>query len=332
MRRDGMTLSIEAGLQEALRELELLRKELVRRDPGGLDAERLVGGLADLTGVIADSVIAEQGAQIRYADDRVAELVEGLMAIARQGFPVAVAVSDRNDHFDALAVGLNMMAEEIEAALSDRALLESARIWFQEFFGSLQHAILVLAIEDGSVFRVLLVNEAAASDMGLQPDDMIGKDLGQFLSPGEAKITQESLEEALEKQKTVLYRREVEVQGRRETSIVSVTPVFNQQDDPSHLVAVVTETGPDQPERWPEALEELLGRVPANVKESGLFGTAREREVLKLIGEGVMSDKELAGRLSIAPTTARTHVRNILRKSGLHDRRDLLALALTIDT
>lgn len=47
--------------------------------------------------------------------------------------------------------------------------------------------------------------------------------------------------------------------------------------------------------------------------------TDRELEVLGLLGEG-MSNKEIAGVLSIADCTARTHVSNVLGKLGLASR------------
>ena len=54
--------------------------------------------------------------------------------------------------------------------------------------------------------------------------------------------------------------------------------------------------------------------------------TDREREILRLIARG-LSNAEVAGRLVISPLTAKTHVSNILRKLGCHDRAALVALA-----
>jgi DNA-binding NarL/FixJ family response regulator len=54
--------------------------------------------------------------------------------------------------------------------------------------------------------------------------------------------------------------------------------------------------------------------------------TDRERDILVLIARGLSND-EIAGRLVISPLTAKSHVRNILRKLDSHDRAGLVAIA-----
>lgn len=65
--------------------------------------------------------------------------------------------------------------------------------------------------------------------------------------------------------------------------------------------------------------------VPEDVALGEL--TEREREVLDAIGSGLLTDAELGEALFIAPSTARTHVKNILRKTGLGNRRELMLVA-----
>jgi DNA-binding NarL/FixJ family response regulator len=54
--------------------------------------------------------------------------------------------------------------------------------------------------------------------------------------------------------------------------------------------------------------------------------TDREGDILVLVARG-LSNAEIAGRLVISPLTAKSHVRNILRKLDCHDRAGLVALA-----
>lgn len=71
----------------------------------------------------------------------------------------------------------------------------------------------------------------------------------------------------------------------------------------------------------------LAGRLP-DVDLEACELTAREMEVVEVIAQGRLSDREISEALYIAPTTAATHVKHILRKTGLSSRRDLLLLSL----
>jgi len=67
--------------------------------------------------------------------------------------------------------------------------------------------------------------------------------------------------------------------------------------------------------RDPQDLPSALGEL-----------TGREHDILRLIARGLSND-DIAARLVISPLTAKTHVRNILRKLDCHDRAALVALA-----
>lgn len=56
--------------------------------------------------------------------------------------------------------------------------------------------------------------------------------------------------------------------------------------------------------------------------------TAREREVLELMVEGVTSNRKLAKRLNVSENTIKFHVRNILDKLRLHNRAQVVGYAL----
>lgn len=77
--------------------------------------------------------------------------------------------------------------------------------------------------------------------------------------------------------------------------------------------------------------EQIIGvlsdRFPDATPVSELGLTARELEVLEIIVTGTLSDKEIADALYISPSTAGTHVKNIMRKADVNSRRDLVLLA-----
>jgi DNA-binding CsgD family transcriptional regulator len=82
-------------------------------------------------------------------------------------------------------------------------------------------------------------------------------------------------------------------------------------------------------QRSQRALAVMLGAFePGSLDPEDLDLSTREREVLAVIAAGKVSDQEIADTLFISAATAATHVRNILKKAGLHDRRQLVLIGL----
>jgi two-component system, NarL family, response regulator LiaR len=59
----------------------------------------------------------------------------------------------------------------------------------------------------------------------------------------------------------------------------------------------------------------------------GLDLTEREREVLKLMVEG-LNNPQIAGKLSVSPSTIKSHVSSILAKLGVASRTEAVTIAL----
>jgi len=74
-------------------------------------------------------------------------------------------------------------------------------------------------------------------------------------------------------------------------------------------------------------ISEFVAR-PAEVVSAATLDalTAREREVVALVGNGLNND-EIAERLVVSPTTAKTHVSRAMTKTGVRDRAQLVVLA-----
>jgi DNA-binding NarL/FixJ family response regulator len=84
---------------------------------------------------------------------------------------------------------------------------------------------------------------------------------------------------------------------------------------------------PRHTRRLIEAFVSQSGRVAGAVDDGRLAElTAREREVLTLVGQG-LSNREIAERLVLSPLTAKTHVARLFMKLGARDRAQLVVLA-----
>jgi len=80
----------------------------------------------------------------------------------------------------------------------------------------------------------------------------------------------------------------------------------------------------------PEVQRRLLALAsrPMPQPDSTTFGlTAREREILGLIGDG-MRNPEIASHLVISEATVKTHINNLFAKAGFHSRADAVRYAL----
>jgi NarL family two-component system response regulator LiaR len=76
----------------------------------------------------------------------------------------------------------------------------------------------------------------------------------------------------------------------------------------------------------PEAAQSLV--ETSNLPPApGLDLTEREREVLTLMIEG-LNNTQIAGRLTVSPSTIKSHVSNILAKLGVASRTEAVTLAL----
>ncbi|MET9486890.1 response regulator transcription factor [Nocardia sp. NPDC006630] len=79
----------------------------------------------------------------------------------------------------------------------------------------------------------------------------------------------------------------------------------------------------------PEVQRRLLALAsrPAPRADDSVEMTAREREILTLIGEG-LRNPEIAAKLVISEATVKTHINNLYAKADLHSRADAVRYAL----
>ncbi|HMD88682.1 MAG TPA: response regulator transcription factor [Anaerolineaceae bacterium] len=76
----------------------------------------------------------------------------------------------------------------------------------------------------------------------------------------------------------------------------------------------------------PEAAQSIV-QAANQPPAPGLDLTEREREVLRLMIEG-LNNTQIAGSLSVSPSTIKSHVSNILSKLGVASRTEAVTLAL----
>lgn len=96
---------------------------------------------------------------------------------------------------------------------------------------------------------------------------------------------------------------------------------FLELDSPNHFLR-------EDEQAWKVFVEALHAFLPAPARESGRFArlTAREREVLDLIADG-LGNGEIAAKLAISGKTVRNHVSNVFAALGAATRAQVIVAA-----
>jgi DNA-binding NarL/FixJ family response regulator len=100
--------------------------------------------------------------------------------------------------------------------------------------------------------------------------------------------------------------------------------------EPAELVRAVRVVADGDALLSPSVTRRLVAEFAARTKPGPATAlsdlTAREREVMALVAEG-LTNAEIGERLFMSPATARTHVSRILTKLGARDRTQLVVMA-----
>ncbi|MDX1871298.1 response regulator transcription factor [Mycolicibacterium sp. 120266] len=103
-----------------------------------------------------------------------------------------------------------------------------------------------------------------------------------------------------------------------------------KHSEPSELVRAVRVVTEGDALLSPSVTRRLMAEFASRAKPPAAVSlpdlTAREREVMTLVAEG-LTNAEIGARLFMSPATARTHVSRILTKLGARDRTQLVVLA-----
>jgi NarL family two-component system response regulator LiaR len=93
------------------------------------------------------------------------------------------------------------------------------------------------------------------------------------------------------------------------------------------LAHAIRQAHAGKPALAPEAAQVLIQAVRAPEDRLGHDLTGRERDVLALMAEG-LNNRQIAGRLVVSLSTAKSHVSNVLSKLGVSTRTEAVSLAL----
>ncbi len=108
-----------------------------------------------------------------------------------------------------------------------------------------------------------------------------------------------------------------------EAGCAGVVPKTLSLDD---LVTAVRAAASGQLRLDSDMLARLVPRLSRSYRAPGADLTLREREVLRLVADG-LSTSDMAGRLFVSPNTVRNHVQSVLVKLGAHSKLEAVVIA-----
>ncbi|MBN4071193.1 PAS domain S-box protein [Crocinitomix catalasitica] len=150
-------------------QLKFNKKAKVEKDGSVLD--NLALGI-NMLGEELESRLVELKTKDSYAQLRSNELLDLVYSLARQDFDNSVPISQNNDVFNSIAVGLNMLAEELKYSTDSRDL-------FQSLLDAANDTIFVI---DKETKRILSVNIRVTDHLGYSPKELIGKSVTSLYS------------------------------------------------------------------------------------------------------------------------------------------------------
>ena len=175
------------------------------------------------------------------------------------------------------------------------------------------------------------VNQFGASQLGYEPDELVGAEVLDVFHPDDRQAVREQLNSVLLRkgEPTVWEFRKV----RKDGSVIWVREIARaaQDVDGAPIISYGCEdvTGLRRVEETlRHTRDELERKVERTLNGKGAYGlTFRELTVLHLVASG-KPDKEIAMILGISPLTANKHVTNILSKMEASSRAEASARAV----
>lgn len=205
--------------------------------------------------------------------------------------------------------------------------------------------IRVLVVDDHPLFRrglidllrdaedMDVVGEAASAEEALavareQRPDVVLMDI--FL-PGDGVVATRAIREALPETKVLVLTVSEEDEHLFAAIQAGANGYVLKEVTPEELLAAIRRVHEGQAVLAPPVAAKLLdrmrrGAIPGRLVHRQSLLTEREVEVVRLLAQG-LTNQEIARRLIIAESTVKTHIRNILRKTGTRNRAEVVAWA-----
>jgi len=225
---------------------EKLMDQLVRYATGDFSPRSAVSEKGDSLDAIAVALntLGEEaqasGKLIRDYESRVAALMEILLKYTLMDFSEKAAVSTAGDEIDAIAVGLNTMADELiaskEAEEKQILNLKKTNTFLDTILENIPNMVFV---KDAKELRFVRFNKAGEKLLGVPRDQMIGKNDYDFFPEEQADFFTAKDREALGRTDVTDIKEEPidTVNGKRWLRTKKI-PLLDENGHPAYLLGI----------------------------------------------------------------------------------------------
>ncbi|MBR8142702.1 helix-turn-helix transcriptional regulator [Burkholderia sp. AU19243] len=311
-------------------------------------------GFLDMTGHTRDDVLGrsvyeidvlEQAERRELAIERLGDgaTIPQMEAVLKRadGSPNAVVVAGQPIDMNGEACMLFTFTDLEPRKQAELALRQSE----ERFAKAFRMAPVATAIVTADGFALLDVNDAFVGMTGHSRDDLLGKsadEIGLWAERGarqqiDNQIARDGNVRSADVQirtregdvrDCVVSAEPVAIHGQ-DCLLIALLDISDRKRTEMELVYAI-ETAMQDASWFSRTLIEKLANVRrANAPDAGAQLsdlTARERDVFDLLCHG-LADKEIAGRLGLAPNTVRNHVATIYAKLDVHSRGEAIVWA-----
>ena len=223
--------------------------------------------------------------------ERINEMIEAIMKVARGDYSVQIKLSDKNDDLDSLAMGLNMMIDDLRTLIIERKRADEE---IRKLSSAVEQSIDGMAIGDLEP-KLTYVNDVFARMHGYSPEEMIGMEVVNLHNEEQMDEYKRGMNQIKTQGGWVGEIGHIRKDGTPFPTYMSVTLLKGADGKPTGILAVAR----DITER--KRAEEELKKRNKGLKRFNKLAVGRELKIIELKKEinGLLEDLDKEPRYKI---------------------------------
>jgi len=218
--------------------------------------------------------IQSSGKQVKDYDKRIGRIMDVVMKYTLFDFSEQAEISDVGDELDAVAIGLNTLAEELLTARKNEEFqLRNIQEANKFMDAVLEHIPNMVFVKDAKELKFIRFNKAGEELIGISREQMIGKSDYDFFPKNQADaFTSKDREALLKSQVTDIPEEPIDTTTGKKWLHTKKIPINDELGNPIYLLGVSEDiTERKKTEFALRQSEERLRLLIENIKDYAIF-------------------------------------------------------------